>query len=381
MTAVITDRTIMRLFTVLAAVSLLLAAVPARAQDGAYTVTGVGVDVTAENAVKAREKAILDAPREAYRRLMQRLVPAAEQDRIPQPSDMELDALVRDVQVEQEKASSVRYIASFTVRFKPDAVRGVLESIDVPFVEDKRAPLVVLPVYVTEDRTLLWDDPNPWRQAWARYASDGLVPFVVPLGELADLMAVTAEQATAHDPVALKAIAERYGAADVLVAVATLSPGPDGSQVVDVETHGFGPTAPAGGSHHVDGRPGEAAEALFRSAAADVAAQLSETYKQKSVAGGGAAAGGPGGQVPALVPLNGMQDWLAVRDRLSRLPQVKRFEVISLNRHEAALMLHYAGEPAQLEAVLTQAGFELAPGAGGAWTLRPPADVGAAAPQ
>lgn len=365
-----------RALTAFLAALILAASWPAAADEAAFTVTGVQVDVTEANAAKARERAFVEVPRLAFQRLLERLVPAAEQARVPHLSDMQLDALVRDSQLEQEKASSVRYIASFTVRFKPEAVRGILESARASYVDNRRPPLLVLPVYVA-DRPLLWDDPNPWRQAWARRSSDGLVPTVVPLGELADVMAITADQATAHDSAALTAISARYDTRDGVVAVAMLSPGPDGTQVVDVELTGFGPSAPPGGEYHIAGKPSEPVEALMRRAADTVAKALGEGYKQQRLSGGLTVAAtdtgiGGAGQIPALVSLSGLDNWLAVRQRLTTLPQLKRFEVVSLSRSEAALILHYSGDPTQLEATLAAAGFAIAPGQDGTWVMQPP---------
>lgn len=356
-------------------------AAPAGAQDAAFTVSGVQADITAANAAKAREQAFAEVQSTAYQRLLERLVSDADVGRLPKPSLTEIEALVHDVILENEKSSAVRYIGTFTVRFKPDAVRSALNMAHVPFVERRRSAMVVVPVFVGDDGgATLWDDPNPWRQAWSRRPTDGLVPFVVPLGELADVDAINVEQATVRDEAALAAIARRYEAADVLLTVATLSRGADNSQIVDVEYAGFGPGAGAGGRGevHIAGRPGERAEALFTRAADAVASVLRDGYKNDAVAGTAPAstpfesAQPSGGQLPALVPLSGMQDWLAVRERLAKLPALKGYEVVSLNRNEAALILHYAGEPAQLQATLAQAGFDLAPGEGGTWLMQPP---------
>lgn len=384
------DRIAMRLSSAAVLIAALLAVLPARAeQDPAYTVSGVQVDITADSAAKAREKAFVEVPRTAWQRLIERLVPATDQGKVPKLSASELDALVRDVIVEQEKSSPVRYIASFTVRFKPDAVRGALDSVSVPIIEARHAPLLVLPVFVGEQNAVLWDDPNPWRDAWAKRPSEGLVPFLVPLGELADVMAVNVDQATVRDAAALTAIAQRHGTSDVLVAVATLSPGGGGAKVVDVETHGFGPGAPLGSAHQVTGKPGESDAALFSRAVAAVAGGLAEGYKHKVVTEGPEAANaapvapvpspdGPAGEIQAtaLVPLSGMQDWLGVRQRLAALPQVRNIEIVSLSRNEAALILHYVGDAAALQAGLEQAGMTVRSGSDGVMLIQPPSTGG-----
>lgn len=362
---------LLRVLTAFSLAVVVALTTPAFAQDATYAVTGVPVDVTAANAAKAREQAFIDVQRIAYQRLMERLVPASEHARVPQPSPMEIEALVRDVIVEREKASAVRYIGTFTVRFKPEAVRGVLASLDLPVVERRRVPLVIVPVMVTPEARLLWDEPNPWRQAWGRLPSDGLIPVIVPLGELADLIAVNTDQAMVQDGAALAAIAARHATTDALVAVATLSPGASGAEAVDVAYAVHGAGVPLRGDIRVDGKPGEAREALLRRAADAVLDELREGYKQESIASG---ATGPAqvDQAEALLPLSGgMAEWLALRERLNRLPLLKGYDVVSLNRHEAALTLHYVGGPAHLQASLTQAGFVVAPGEGNVWLIRP----------
>src|SRR5690606_41822624 len=60
---------------------------------------------------------------------------------------------------------------------------------------------------------LLWDDPNPWRDAWTRVAlGQALVPVIVPLADAADLVGISAEQAAAGERERLSAMARRYGA-------------------------------------------------------------------------------------------------------------------------------------------------------------------------
>lgn len=347
--------------------ALSFAAAPAAAQpaDQAFSVSGVQVDVTAANALQAREKAFDEVQRLAFRRLMERLV-AEGQPRVPEPSARDIEAMVRDVIVESEKASAVRYIASFTVRFKPDSIRGLLGATGVSYVDSRRPPLVVVPVLAGAEGMLLWEDPNPWRDAWSRRPADGLVPFIVPTGELEDVTLVSTKQALAHDAGALAALARRHGAMDVLVAVATVTTGPDTLPLVAVETIGLGPAAPPGGGVRVAAKPGETLPALMRRATDAVADAIASGHKQLAATLPGQEAG----PISAVVPVSGMQEWLAVRQRLSALPLIKRLEVLSLSRDEASVVLHVSGGMPQVEQVLRQAGFVLTPG-NGALQIRP----------
>ncbi len=161
-----------------------------------FTVTDVRVDATAKTAAAARETALAEGERRALGRLLARLTLRADQARLPVLERSQIAALVRNFEVEEEKTSSVRYLAKLTIRFKRKALRRLLRAHDIPFAETLSKPVLVLPVYEVADALALWDDPNPWREAWARQPKrDGLVPLVVPLGDLSDIADIGAEQA------------------------------------------------------------------------------------------------------------------------------------------------------------------------------------------
>jgi hypothetical protein len=63
--------------------------------------------------------------------------------------------------------------------------------------------------------------------------------------------------------------------------------------------------------------------------------------------------------LPVIVPLSGFEEWLAIRDRLTRSTPVRAYEVAALSKTEAALVLHYVGEQQQLESVFVQNGLVL----------------------
>ncbi|MCH8835833.1 MAG: DUF2066 domain-containing protein, partial [Proteobacteria bacterium] len=166
----------------------------ARAQAiDVFEVMGVDVDVTAETAAAARGEALVDGERRAFRRLLERLTLLADRDRLPEFSRDEITAYVKDFSIAEEKASAVRYLATLNFRFKAEDVRRLLIDYALPFAETASKPLLVLPVYQAAGALLLWDDPNPWRDAWAaRPTVDGLVPLMLPLGDLSDIAAIGA---------------------------------------------------------------------------------------------------------------------------------------------------------------------------------------------
>jgi hypothetical protein len=329
-----------------------------------FTVADVPVDATASNAVAARDAARLDGERRAFRQLLERLTLAADRGRLPRVGDQQLTDMVRDFEVANERSSGVRYLATYTFRFQPEAVRALLRDAGIPFAETVSKPVVVLPVLRRDNAAVLWDDPNPWRAAWSdRSGASGLVPLVVPLGDAADLAAIGADQALAADSAAVTRIAAHNGGGDILIAAATQDSG-GALQTSLRRVSASGTSEIAKGSFQPS--PGESDSAFMVRAVTASIADVEEAWRRDNVL-----ATGTEGVLTAAVPLDGgLADWLVVRDRLKGVPTVKRSDVVTIGRQAARIEIHYLGDPARLRVALAQRDLVL-DGGDDAWTLRP----------
>lgn len=311
-----------------------------------FTVQGVDVDVSAVNAQAAKDQAVAEAQRQGFATLLDRLAGTEDRARLPKADGLEY---VRDFTVDQERSTGNRYIGSFTVRYNAAAVRRLLQGAGIAVTEARARPLVLVPVFTgTDGRAALWDDPNPWRTAWGNLHGGGLVPLVLPLGDLGDVQAITAAQAVAGDPLAMQSLGARWRSPDVLVLAAALR-----GKVLDITLHA-GPTTPKPfDALSYKQNDGESVDALLARAAKDIARAIDTAHRQ------GSAQSGEAGTVSALVPLSGLNQWLAVRERLGRVPAVKRWELVSLSRAEAAVILHVSGDSQQVTEALTKGGLSL----------------------
>ena len=335
----------------------LLAAPGARAQSGdIYTVTGVEVDVRADSAAQARDQALAEGHRKAFGRLVARLVPQGAQAEAPDLSYDELGGLVRDFEVDDERSSAVRYLATLTFRFQPQAVRAALRRNEVPFAETQSKPVVVLPLFGAADDATLWDGPNPWMTAWsARNADGGLVPLEVPLGDLADIRAISAQAALNQSEDRLSRIAGRYGAEDVLITQAIPGGDPRDARSVQVITRRV---TPGGGTQtwidSIRRAEGEDAAALYARAAAQVAQQVENTWKLANVLRFESESG-----MTLAVPLDDLKHWAEVRRRLQTVPLIDSSQVRSLRRGQTTVDIVYFGDRRQLRRALAQSDLDL----------------------
>jgi hypothetical protein len=341
--------------------SLAAGVAPARAQTAGrggtfdpFTVSGVAVDKTAQSAAAARADAIAEGQRVALQLLIKRLSAKPASDRIAATVTAARAAeLVRDFDIAEEKSSGVRYIAKLNVRFKPDAVRAMLRAEGAPFAETASRPLVVVPVYESGGAPILWDDANPWRDAWnAKLPRDGLVPMILPAGDPSDMGTVKAEQARDGDSVKLRALAAKYNAGGTLVAMAKV----DSSGEVQVTSARLSTTgAPQTVVERFKPSPGESREALLQRAADSVATQIEERWKQDNLLrfGGGEQA------LETDVPFGSLREWVEIRNRLGHVAQIRRSDVRAISKRDAHVILHYVGDQAQLSQALAQLDLRL----------------------
>ncbi len=210
-----------------------------------YTVTDVMVDKTAKNAVVAREEAIVEAQRAAFQKLAERNLTPDEMKTFTMPDDKVISSVVQDFEIKKEQLSFTRYAANFTVRFR-DGVRNfinvqlpvaALEQGDVGVMEAPQSKFVLVLPYLESisGETLLWEEPNPWRNAW----QSGLASkqdttgrqFFVPLGDITDVSAGSSDSVWSGDYSVIEKLRATYKADEVVLAVANKS-GP--SFTVDV---------------------------------------------------------------------------------------------------------------------------------------------------
>ena len=346
---------------------LAVAPPPAKAKEHIYTIRGVAVDATARTASLARRQALADGHSQAFNRLMARFVPRDRLAEVPPQSPGAIAALVGNFEVEEEKSSSVRYLARLTFRFNRRAVRAVLRTAGLPFAESGSRPLLVLPVFRSAGLNLLWDKPNPWLAAWsAMPLSEGLVPLVVPSGDLVDVAAISAEQALEGAAPRLSEIAGRYKAAGVMVAVATLGRDPsDDSPVLQVALirHGAGEPAPAE-IKNFRGAPETSTADMMAAAARATEEGIQEEWKRENLLRFDRQ-----NELTVIVPLRKLTDWVRTERALRRVSVVQSSTLVSLSRRRATVRLRYLGEQSRLKLALARRDLHLEEGAAD-WTLR-----------
>jgi hypothetical protein len=339
----------------------------AQARD-IFSVSGVAVNAQADDELAAKSDGIARAEIDSFRILLERLTLRRDHDRLPDLDRKAVTALLRDFSVDREKFGGGRYIASLTMRFKAEAIRKILRDADIPFAETASRPVLVLPVFQTVSSTVLWEDTNPWFAAWSRVGRrDGLQPYILPVGDLTDVAAISAEEAVLGGARNLSDVAARYGASETMVVVASLVVDQSfGVLRVEVATSRFG-----GNSNdqtefrRFEAKADTARDELLNLAANSVAREAEDSWKQRNILEGSVEQ-----RIVISVPFEKLADWLSIRKRLGGIAAVKEFSVRQLSIDRAQLALSYLGSTDQLRLAMTQSNLNLQYAADKAvWTL------------
>ena len=298
--------------------------------------------------------------------------------------------MVAGFEIDRELVSTTRYRASLTVDFDPAEVRRLLRESGVAYAETVSKPVLVVAVQRDPGGILLWEDGNRWRRAWEeRPPHGGLVPILLPLGDIIDLGAVAAKRALASDAEALGALGRLYGTSEVAVAVAGLS----GSSAVakpsapaEADTEGADGEASAAGraltlslrriaagdelavAQTLIGRAGESERSLLERGTDRVVTLLEDAWKAANLI-----RYDEDHVLQATVPIASLGEWVSIQRRLAALAMVGVVEIDSLSLREGQLTLRYHGTADQLRLALDQSDLALTPLAD-EWMLGPRAE-------
>ncbi|MYK58338.1 MAG: DUF2066 domain-containing protein [Rhodospirillaceae bacterium] len=396
------SRPSVRLFraAALAAAAALLAtapaAGPAAAEESIFWVRDVPAKGKGKTAGDARRDSALNSASAALDRLLRRLTSARDHEFLPPVPPEQARAMVRGLEVVRAKRRKIKDGRSFdgalSYLFRPGTVGAFLKSEGIAWSSRRSDPVLVLPVWRDESGAILWDDPNPWRDAWLSAEREpGLVPVVLPEGNLKDLQTIDAAQASERDAERLTAIAGAYGAKQVLIAVAAAGSadagegtpeaapedGEEGTEERAGESGeaGAGEQAEEGGEKQIEDGGLTVVAALFNlrsgdieelepitaagatamaDAAAALDAWLQERWKDRVIV-----PDGPVATTRVVLRFDDLAAWVRVRENLVAAPSVTGHRVIAFSRGEARLALTHRGNADDLAVRLPAFGLLL----------------------
>ena len=325
--------------------------------ENAYKIDSVFVDETAASAEIARELALKKGRLMAFQRLIERIVPEKEMEKLPQISEEKLEELVSAVQIEDEKSSQIRYMASLNIIFSSSDVRRYLYGLGIGFAESFSNPLLVLPIFRERNKQLLWESENPWRKAWeAQRKTYSLLPLKFPAADIALNRIITAQQAMDADKSKIAEACRYFNASGILLlsaepvenfrknetmlqlTIRRIQTGlPDYTEVRSIR-------APKNRS----------LESVLAKAVKKVVKDLSEKWKKQNVI-----RFRDRGLISAMVYYDGLSQWVSIQKKLALIASIYQIEISDISKKQAGIKIHFFGRPEQLGVNFVQQNLDL----------------------
>ncbi len=335
--------------------------IPSVLADDVFTVSAVKVDVTAENAVAARERAFAQAQSAAFSALAVKLLGDADAATYTVPDPQVISLMIKDFEITDERLSAVQYIGTYTFRFDGDAVRNHFKVRGVHYTDVESKPVLILPFYQRGSRMVLWQDDNPWLQAWSSQAEPPgqLVPVIVPLGDIRDVGDIGDNESLTYQRDRLQSILNRYGAGEAIILIA--APGQDAGGVPSnlgilmYRTDRSGPEYVR--TLKILPDAGMNSAGLYEKAEKEVRAAIQKDWKTQTVID-------PvldRGEMTVMVRYSTMQQWVETRQAMRRVPAISDMRVTSVTPREARVELQFVGDESRLRLALEQADMILNP--------------------
>jgi hypothetical protein len=184
--------------------------------SGTLEITGIHVDVGAQDSQSARYAGWRTAQRLGFRALWAKMHNAPP-GQAPDLPDSTLDQIVSSINVEQEQIGPNRYIADLGVLF--DSTRAA-QFLGVEGGQAERsAPMLLIPITVSAGTATTVELRNAWQRAWAQFrTSQSPIDYVRVSGLGSDPMLINAAQVTRPGRGWWRNIIDLYGATDILIA-------------------------------------------------------------------------------------------------------------------------------------------------------------------
>ncbi|MEM7197059.1 MAG: DUF2066 domain-containing protein, partial [Pseudomonadota bacterium] len=297
-----------------------------------YHIHDIFVDVQAETELAAKEKAQSQALRRGFERLWQRLTRQRDWSALPALSESRLLGAVHGVGIGAEKFGGGRYIGNFSVRFKQEIIKAILEENAINYSTSRARPSVLVPLWQGSPLPL---EEEEWAALWQdvlRSHDD----FVVPIAKISLLEEASQQATIARDPIVLARVAGQAGLASIMIFTLRAT----GGQVIE----GFVETlAPDWRFRQRERRFSVEADQPLDVALGPIILQLlydqQDLWKSETLIQAHRAQQ----SLPVHIPIKTLDDWVELRGILQNVPQINNITLKAIASGHVDIVLDYSG--------------------------------------
>jgi hypothetical protein len=334
---------------------------------GAIKEMEVMADITGENPVDSQKKAIEYAKKRAFFLVLLEFDAQKAESIARSMTDEQIDTHIRGYQLIQDKLEGNRYLAKYKVSVSDDLVSRLVTT-DTSKTNETTNPILILPVLNENSELLLWEADNFWRGIVNGVALElGENLLIMPYGDPSDVNTVSSATALSSRYEDLQKMAQRYGAREVVVALAEIKRdqtpkgvavtlrrlGPDGLDKRKISFYEVtNAEAPA------DSALPDAARAMANELK-DIA-RYYEGEEERRIANAT--------KLKLQTQFRRLNDWVKLKAQLEQLPQVLRMDVDSIDIASAQATLYVNATPDAMRQIMEANGLAVND-TGGSWTI------------
>lgn len=326
----------------------LLSIAPAIAENMSLYDTDISVDVTAENASVAREKAMSEANRQAVTTVAGRLTTPGGLNVLNNLNNNQILNFIKEVTIDSEKVSDVRYIAQLKITINGDILKTYLQEKNAPIAMVEESKIIIIPIFreFSTDTPLLWESQNLWRQAWeANPQFSG--PIKISSLSTDNNNKITAAQALQMNGIILDQIATDTQTRNIYIADAVY----DGIDGLDITLYAYND-----GSQEGVKVPGARGNQLFSDAVQNIKDRLTAKFQQQS-----RTVSQTQNEITVLYAFNNLRNWVEIQNLLKNTAGVNAISVDALGTGKVQFKLLFTGSEQHLLYSLRDKNLNLKP--------------------
>ena len=324
----------------------LCVAYPVMAEDMNLYETKVTIDATGKNAAQARENALTQANRKALYAVVDRISTNDGVKILDDLNDNQILNFIQEVSVVSEKVNGNQYNAVLLMTINAPVLKAYLAEKDIPMTVMKETHVLIIPVYRESETSspLLWEETNPWYQAWLENKIDREQTTILPIPNQSDNRNIlTAEDALKLNSMSLSAIRNINNNQELFVADALKS-----SDSLHLELKS--PQAGTILSKIYEGNNDNLMLAAIQDIKSAVIKQLQkQTFNENNELN----------HLTIVFNYPQLRDWLALQQTVKKIPNIQKTTMDAFANHRAQLSLEFTGELQTLLNSFAAQGFSL----------------------
>lgn len=308
-----------------------------------FTVGGVHVDATAEDALVAQTQAIAQGQVTAANILIERMSLASERRAkgFTGVSAADGPRMIRALEISNEKRSANRYLGDISVAFNRAAVEQYMRAKGLRLISTQSRKRLVIPAVQNQS---LWEQ-NSWNDAWQQANIEhALTPMQTITPSIDVLRIIQNPSANALNMRKLQAIGQVYGLQQILIVNATQEGTGYSATIQDVAVD-------TENSRYLGRVRGLTAEDTI----AKVVQAVEDDWKASAVT----AVNAETVILPVSILYRTHAEWVGLKDIINGSAQIRSAQLEAVSKSGALMSLHYGGDIERLRNELAFKGVQL----------------------